>query len=342
MKEIEGKAVELNLIVAPSLKLRLAADQHPTWYGAQFALLFDDFVERTDFDLLKKYIPCAFSPWGALSLWFEAGRLQIGLFFTGQTLTSLAEKRSLDLVPQLINEYPIFRVSRSFFACHMSAQILFAVRNGDYQRALEYREEIRAIMAASIVLREKLSDAVIKCNEMIGVAKQLSDISVNEAEIAESISSCLKEIIWRTVLAQKGALFVFGVDDVATAPLENEGFPIDISLSAAILKEFSVLRAEGFICFCSDDDYVHSRDLNWAPDRVSSLVSMIVNLSKTDGAIIFDKSLRVLRAGSFIKLSKIEGDSKGGARHRAARSFVDQYRGASALCISQDGTVTIF
>jgi hypothetical protein len=81
--------------------------------------------------------------------------------------------------------------------------------------------------------------------------------------------------------------------------------------------------------------------LNTLRDIQAKLIPLkkaIINLTRTDGAVVFNEKLGVIGAGVFLKMtSSVIGS--GGARRKSAESFVEAKPGTVVFVISQDGMV---
>ena len=92
--------------------------------------------------------------------------------------------------------------------------------------------------------------------------------------------------------------------------------------------------------FLSPDISQTSAKFNQTNEMIEIYKNAIISLSKTDGAMIFDDSLNLISAGTFLKVEK-NVIGLGGARRKSAESFVSQQKDTLAIVISQDGTISM-
>jgi len=73
--------------------------------------------------------------------------------------------------------------------------------------------------------------------------------------------------------------------------------------------------------------------------KYNAFEDLIVSLSKTDGALIFNDKMELIRAGVIFKVD-IRAQGPGGSRHKSAEAFIEATNSCGFI-ISQDGRITI-
>jgi hypothetical protein len=177
---------------------------------------------------------------------------------------------------------------------------------------------------------------------MFPVADKEQFSPVNCSDVIAELADAIERIIKHMVALQHGGTLVFGVP---SGELDQSFFQpgyikCNLPIGLTILRKINVFRVESFRCQGSDDEYLQDRDEASFPKLVQALVYGIANLSKTDGAVIFDESMTAVAAGVFLKVTET-ASTPGGARIKSAESFVNANAGTFAIVVSQDGKVTL-
>jgi hypothetical protein len=344
---IEGRPIEANILFpAKEGALSDALGKKTTWWGAQYIELIFLDLEEVSFKVLKRYLSCVGDPSGCLVIEGGTNGLRVGLLYVGTSLISLSASGNEDPLPRLLKENLLVRIRSGVATFQIGEDVIFAIRRGELIEAPQYDSEIRAIFLSSPGLRERCAEFVNAGNQQMETLAEIQgrpQPPITQEEVEGAISGAIREVIWRIALGEKGAILIFGLDPRAsrTDGLQSDSITVNRSLVEALLREISVRRIERLSVFCNDDEYIQVRDESSVPERRAALIRMIVNLSRTDGAVIFDDRLTAISAATFIKASG-RSENIGGARHRAAQSFIQQYPASIAITISQDGDVSLF
>ncbi len=129
---------------------------------------------------------------------------------------------------------------------------------------------------------------------------------------------------------RSGTTLIFGFDG---NPYGTDFFqPGAIKLKIPIGNEFIKLTERSGPSYFSYDTEISSK-------KVQTYKKAIISLSKTDGAMIFNKNLDLILAGAILKVDSSALGS-GGARRKSAEAFTSD-TGTLGIVISQDGKITI-
>ena len=144
------------------------------------------------------------------------------------------------------------------------------------------------------------------------------------------ISTILVDIIVNISNARHGSTLIFGFDGDPEDPAFFQ--PGAIKLKIPIGSEFiDLVRRSGPSYF--------SFDTGLSFKKVQTYKKAIISLSKTDGAMIFNKNLDLILAGAILKVESSALGS-GGARKKSAEAFTFDTK-TLGIVISQDGKITI-
>ncbi len=144
------------------------------------------------------------------------------------------------------------------------------------------------------------------------------------------ISTILVDIIVNISNARHGSTLIFGFDGDPEDPIFFQ--PGAIKLKIPIGSAFiDVTRRSGPSYF--------SFNAELSFKKVQTYKKAIISLSKTDGAMIFNKNLDLILAGAILKVESSALGS-GGARKKSAEAFTFDTK-TLGIVISQDGKITI-
>ncbi len=131
-----------------------------------------------------------------------------------------------------------------------------------------------------------------------------------------------------------------------------------------IVKRISNERHGSTLIFCYDreieiEEYIHPgaieievplgtildthknliKNTNQLLKKYNDFEDLIVSLSNTDGALIFNDKIELIRSGVIFKVD-IQTQGPGGSRHKSAEAFI-KATNSCGFVISQDGRITI-
>ncbi len=115
---------------------------------------------------------------------------------------------------------------------------------------------------------------------------------------------------------------------------------LDLPLGEALLRQLACARRNGPGHAGGAGAGTHDPAEALAAERTAAIIRAIINLSQTDGAVIFDDNLTVIGSSIFLKMRESAAVA-GGARKKSAQSFVRAHPGVVAVVISQDGFVSL-
>ncbi len=154
---------------------------------------------------------------------------------------------------------------------------------------------------------------------------------VNLYSLKLEVSTILVDIILNISNARHGSTLIFGF----------EGNPNDldffrsgaIKLKVPLGSEFLELTKRTGPSYFSHNTEVSSK-------KVKTFKNAIISLSKTDGAMIFNRDLDLVLAGAILKGGESSELGLGGARRKSGEAFTSK-TGTLGIVISQDGKITV-
>lgn len=169
---------------------------------------------------------------------------------------------------------------------------------------------------------ERLINEVIK--QSIPFCDALHEFEISygwrfETQIEKSLHNIFRRISW----GRHGSILIFCYDgDINDDRLFHPG-AIDLRVPfGSFFKNKDLL-----------DKYKELQN------KIFSYEDAIVSFSKTDGALIFDKNLDLIKAGVILKVDS-SALGPGGARRKSAEAFIRDTN-TIGVVISQDGTTTL-
>lgn len=207
---------------------------------------------------------------------------------------------------------------------------LIRIEKGDFFEASDFSNEIRAILEVSVEFNIKVD----------AINKKMSN--ERGQEFLDNINPILQKVLFNIINTianiHHGSTLIFGVQTINE---ESNFLPkaiiVNIPYGKIFLHFYESIYEKG-------DDLVFREEGTEFPvfkEDFIDLQKAIINLSRTDGALVFNQNLEVIGAGAFIKI-KSTAEGSGGARRKSAESFVNANPGTVAIVISQDGAVTLF
>jgi len=153
---------------------------------------------------------------------------------------------------------------------------------------------------------------------------------INLFNFKDAIFTIIRDIVLNIRNARHGSTLIFGFDgDPDNTTLFQ---PDPIKLKIPLGDEFIKLIKSSGPSYFSYDIVISSK-------KVQTYKKAIISLSKTDGAMIFNKNMDLILAGAILKVDS-SAFGLGGARRKSAEAFTSD-TGTFGIVISQDGKITI-
>lgn len=154
---------------------------------------------------------------------------------------------------------------------------------------------------------------------------------VNLYSLKLEVSTILVDIILNISNARHGSTLIFGFEE---NPNDLDFFMSGaIKLKVPLGSEFIELTKRTGPSYFSYNTEVSSK-------KVKSYKNAIISFSKTDGAMIFNRDLDLVLAGTILKGGESSKLGLGGARRKSAEAFTSK-TGTLGIVISQDGKITV-
>lgn len=219
---------------------------------------------------------------------------------------------------------------RSIFLSIDNGQIATSFFNSKFliieEGVISYFPDIRNTSMQIINLSSDFLEALKRIEKQ---RKNTTD-EVNLYSLKLEISTIIIDIVLNISNARHGSTLIFGFD---RNPDDKNLFqPGAIKLKIPIGKEFIKLTESSGPSYFSYGTELSSK-------KVQAYKKAIISLSKTDGAIIFNKNMDLILAGAILKVDS-SALGPGGARRKSAEAFTSD-TGTLGIVISQDGKITI-
>lgn len=348
---IEGRKLRLTILI-PSEDLDLARQvEKDRSCGVVHVQLPDTQSPDLVLPTLEPYLGCA-SDQSSLFVIQQLHRpafLRLSLLYFGTPLTSVGRSTSdPDSVQALIQRSLTIRIEYGTVSVGVGMDWFLTLQQGEMLEISRFEQEIDAILAASGSFRTQLETLLAETNQQIdslqaihagGGATALEVVAENE--IRKTVGDVLREIIATIAQAHHGSTLVFGTRSSVqdTMHYQPGALSLDLPLGEALLRQLAVSRRTRLDPDGDADEPGRDQNEAWATDRTAAIIRAIINLSQTDGAVIFDDNLTVIGSSIFLKM-KESAAVAGGARRKSAQSFVRAHPGVVAVVISQDGFVS--
>ncbi|KKN52995.1 hypothetical protein LCGC14_0606840 [marine sediment metagenome] len=170
-----------------------------------------------------------------------------------------------------------------------------------------------------------------KALESVVNERNNTEDEINLSILKFQVSTILVEIMLNTSKARHGSILIFGFEG---NPNDLDLFrPGAIKLKVPLGSEFIELTKRTGPTYFSPETEASSK-------KVKLYKNAIISLSKTDGAMIFNKDLDLVSAGTILKGGESSKVGLGGARRKSAEAFTSK-TGTIGIVISQDGKITV-
>ena len=325
-KTIEGRRIETNfLILNGSEPFReLNIDDYT------FIEIANEEMSGIDFSKLKMYFETASNEDEFIVFSPINGRLIfVGLLYLSKKLEYYQHEHYLldgeeysKLSHILLNSFIVeIRIDQIIFK--IGYDKIAEIYKGNFE-IFELPKYFKDIIDRALVLKEnKLDPNVINCTKL-------------------EVEYFLHQLIISIKNEGHGTIILFGNFDQIEESMAHANY---IKTNIQIVDYFSKFCDIVKINTSIDDGmgsdgemYLESlRDLT-TKKRVA-IKKSLVGLSKTDGAIIFNKDLKVIGAGVFLRTKTSSDQNIGGSRLRSAEAFIKDHKGTLGIVISQDGNI---
>jgi hypothetical protein len=346
---VEGRKLRLTLLVQAE-DMDLARNvQKDRSCGVVHIQLPDSKGPELVFSALEPYLGCASDQSSLCAVQRLEGcpTLRLGLLYFGTDLSSLSRRPcEPGSLLALVQRSLTIRIEYGTVSVGVGMDWFLTLQQGELLEIPRFEREIDAILAASGAFRSRL-DRFLADTDRQGDSWQTARdqepatalAPVLEGSIRKTIGDALREIIATIAHAQHGSTLLFGTESMVgdTMHYQPGALNLDLPLGEAVLRQFEAPRVQAG---GGEDDREQGQCDKLAAERTAAIVRAIINLSQTDGAVVFDGGLTAIGSSTFLKV-KESAAVAGGARRKSAQSFVRAHPGVVAVVISQDGFVSL-
>ena len=202
--------------------------------------------------------------------------------------------------------------------------IIFTLDNGKVIVS-SFNYEFFCLEKGQIFNKTEVSELLFKImDEDYGASGLFEKYSDEVGDTWDYMFNTLKNIIRRISNERHGSTLIFCYD----REIEKEEYihpdAIEIKVPLGTILD-------------THKDLIKNRDQ--LLKKYKDIEDLIVSLSKTDGALIFNDKIELIRTGVIFKVD-ISAQGSGGARHKSAEAFIN-VTNTCGFVISQDGRITI-
>jgi len=345
---VEGRKLRLTLLVQAEDMDLARQVQKDRSCGVVHIQLPDSKGPELVFSALEPYLGCASDQSSLCAVQRLEGcpTLRLGLLYFGTDLSSLSRRPcEPGSLLALVQRSLTIRIEYGTVSVGVGMDWFLTLQQGELLEIPRFEREIDAILAASGAFRSRLdrflTDADRQNDGWSAVPDQAQATALApalEGSIRKAMGDALREIIATIAHAQHGSTLLFGTESMVgdTMHYQPVALNLDLPLGEAVLHQFEAPRAQEGDESCLEQGQCEKL----AAERTAAIVRAIINLSQTDGAVVFDGSLTAIGSSTFLKV-KESAAVAGGARRKSAQSFVRAHPGVVAVVISQDGFVSL-
>lgn len=316
MQKIEEKAIKTRLIIIDELKMDRA------WPKDTVFIRFDpESYTNLKLAQVKKYLAATKAPNIAIVLNTSNMEKQmdiklIGLLVFKESIQKFASQFKLwELNPEKYEEQ---------LGCIYNS-LLITIDNGKVILSFLNRK-LFEIEKGIISYRINISNFISRLFERSRFYNIIEDYERQGIpHLFDEYYSIFHEIIFNISDGRHGAILIFCYD----GEINDESYfhPSAINIKVPIVS------------FLQDKKYP-IKDKEDIEDILNMYKDVIVSLSKTDGALIFNENLDLILAGAFLKVEE-SSIGIGGARRKSAEAFLKKIE-KIGISISQDGSIFLF
>lgn len=338
-QEVEGRSISTKLFIQGY------TDGNFVWpQGVQFIEIQSVPMKSLDIRVLKKYVEIAEdrNAYLVIKIINQGSyrfKLEGFLFFDNSLQTFIYNYNPYAKIPSIIPVQGSKSKIQDKFGCFYGSMFLsidhgrievsffnnkfFIIEKGVSMEHPDIRNASMQIINISSNFQKALESIV---NE-----RKNTDDEVNLYSLKLKVSTILVEIMLNTSNERHGSTLIFGFEG---NPNDLNFFrPGTIKIKVPLGSEFIELTKRTGPSYFSYDTEVSSK-------KVETYKNAIISLSKTDGAMIFNKDLDLVSAGTILKGGDSSKLGLGGARRKSAEAFTSK-TGTIGIVISQDGKITV-
>ncbi len=316
MQKIEGKFVKFRFIIIDKLKM-------DRYLPKGIVLISFDEELHTNLKLtqIKKYLAASEDPNIAIVLNISNEEKQknikiIGLLIFQESIQKFSSQFKLwELTPEKY-EQSLGSIYNSLLIEIENRKVLLSFFN---RRLLEIENGI-------ITYRTNISHFISRLFERSDFLLLIEEYEEQGLPyLFDEYYSIFHEIIFNISNDRHGAILIFCYEGDIND--ENYFHPGAINVKVPILS------------FLKDKKYpiTNKKDIK---NIIKMYRDVIISLSKTDGALIFNNNLDLISAGAFLKVEE-SSIAIGGARRKSAEAFVKKIK-KMGVSISQDGNIHLY
>lgn len=316
MQKIEEKAIKTRLIIIDELKM------DRTWPKDTVFIRFEpESYTNLKLTEVKKYL--AATEAHNIAIVLNASNMEnqkdiklIGLLAFKESIKKFASQFKLwELNPEKYEEH---------LGCIYNS-LLISIDNGKVILSFLDRKLLE-IEKGIIAYRYKISEFIYRLFMRSRFYNLTEDYQLQGLPyLVDEYYSIFQEIIIKISDGRHGAILIFCYE----GEINDESYfhPNAINVKVPIVS------------FLQDNKYP-IRDKEDIKDILNMYKDLIVSLSRTDGALIFNENLDLILAGAFLKVEE-SSIGIGGARRKSAEAFSKRIK-KMGISISQDGSIHLF
>ena len=347
---IETRSVSTNFLIIPPDVSPNELIPNDSCCGAEFVMLKNITFSELGFNQLKTYLEIAGGNYSYLVITMSSTNQFIfhGLLFLGASTYEIVNSdfdawRSWkeDPFSTIIQKCLIITLDDGKIKLSLGNKAFIKIEKGELFEVENFNASIELAIKTSTTFIENARDLTKEIDKatVINFKDEIDSFKITMFKTKKFFH----EIITNIANEHHGATLIFGspwlINDESR--FQPGGIPVEFDLGNLILESIYFFDYHWRYCFCRDDDKEQEIKEKIINEKLIAMKKAIINFSKTDGAVIFDKNLNMIGAGVFLKMnSTVEGS--GGARRKSAESFVKANPDIMAVVISQDGTVHLF
>lgn len=259
-----------------------------------------------------------------------------GFMFVEKSLNNLIFKSELERVELkqknlkeplgCLYDSVIFSIDKGRVKVSYLNEPFITIEKGTILEAPKFDIESGFVAILSSGVKDRIQKMINKTD--LPVKKRITIMQL----ILDKIRESLKKIVLKISEARHGSTLIFNFEGDVNNEKDFQPDPIKIEVPYGS----TLLR----LAELTDPISFRSKEAQEIYNTVEMYENVIISLSKTDGALIFDQHLDLVLTGAFLK-SKTSASLSGGARRKSAEGFVRDNKNTMAITISQDGNITI-
>ncbi|MCJ7443885.1 MAG: diadenylate cyclase [Methanotrichaceae archaeon] len=340
---IEAESLSANfLFFPPDIKLN-EIPASDSWFGAIALPIEGVTLSELSFEHLKPYLSSATdsSSFLIISATNDNKFIFQGILYMAMSIDSVVSINRriwmIDSFQKILSDNLRIAVHDRRVTMSLGTDPILRIEKGSIHEISDFENEINSTLDVSTTFFEDAHTLTEKINHEF---KSLGYANGKCREIRPVARKVLREIVTAIMDEHHGATLVFGSawDLNDESRFQRGAIKVKIPLGSLILQKMHLFDVVWMRCKGFDDDLQQDQDEFVISEKLRAMQNAIIMLSKTDGAVIFDRNLNVIGIGTFLKMTSTV-DSPGGARRKSADSFVKANHGVAIIVISKDGKV---